>query len=168
MLIIHRSRGLLYLIFSSSQADWARQLYVFCLDTVCYHSLFHPYRRAGRTSFGGALKNSRGGRGESCTFALVLSCKEKVLYLLSHVNHRGLYSWLIHVASVWKGKKRSPENEAACPNNKWFLPEYYLFFARILLVFCPNMATWKITGGLHPPPPPPFAYGFIIVEKSIF
>ena len=48
---------------------------------------------------------------------------------------------VIHVASVWKAKKKSP----ACG------------FARILLVFCPNIATWNIVGGGGCSPPPPRA-----------
>ena len=61
--------------------------------------------------------------GNLCTFFPL--CTIKLLY------HNMDYICVMHVASVWKGRKRSPKNEAAYPNIKWFclnitclLPEY--------------------------------------------
>ena len=50
----------------------------------------------------------------------------------------------------------------ACPKIKWFC-------SNITWFFCPNMAIWKIIGGLQPPQPPPpasYAYGFNLQIKS--
>ena len=52
-----------------------------------------------------------------------------------------------YIASVWKAKKSHPKMKP--------LARISSGFARILLVFCPNMAAWKILGGCCPPPPPP-------------
>ena len=75
-------------------------------------------------------------------------------FLCNHIPTAEDYIRVLHIASIWKATPPPPPPKKKKKKKKK-LARKPSGFAQILLDFCPNNASWKIIGGLQPPPPHP-------------